>query len=73
MTVSNIDISSILIDSFGKTVTKNISSLLEHTSESFNEKFGRKLIKKKAIAKSNEIIAAIVRQTIITWTYPWPH
>lgn len=64
MTISNIGIASILSDPFGKTATEIISYLLTHTSESFDEKACRKLIKKGAKAKSNEIIAAINGYTI---------
>lgn len=64
MTVSNIGIASILSDPFGKTATEIISYLLEHSSESFDEKACRKLIKKGARAKSDEIIAAINGYTI---------
>lgn len=64
MTVSNIGIASILSDPFGKTATEIISYLLTHTSESFNEKACRKLIKKGAKAKSDDIIAAINGYTI---------
>lgn len=64
MTVSNIGIASILSDPFGKTATEIISYLLTHTSESFDEKACRKLIKKGAKAKSNDIIAAINGYTI---------
>ena len=64
MTVSNIGIASILSDPFGKTATEIISYLLTHTSESFDEKACRKLIKKGARAKSDDIIAAINGYTI---------
>lgn len=64
MTISNIGIASILSDPFGKTATEIISYLLTHTSESFDEKACRKLIKKGAKAKSNEIIAAVNGYTI---------
>lgn len=47
MTVSNIGIASILSDPFGKTATEIMSYLLEHTSESMDEKAVRKLIKKE--------------------------
>lgn len=59
MTVSNVGIASVLSDPFGKTATEIMSYLLEHTSESMEEKAVRKLIKKGAKAKSDEIIAAI--------------
>lgn len=64
MTVSNIGIASILSDPFGKTATEIISYLLTHTSQSFDEKACRKLIKKGAKAKSDDIIAAINGYTI---------
>lgn len=64
MTVSNIGIASILSDPFGKTATEIISYLLTHTSESFDEKACRKLIKKGAKAKSDDIIAALNGYTI---------
>lgn len=64
MTVSNIGIASILSDPFGKTATEIISYLLTHTAESFDEKACRKLIKKGAKAKSDDIIAAINGYTI---------
>lgn len=59
MTVSNIGLASILSDPFGKTATDITTYVLEHTAESFDEKACRKLIKKGAKAKSDEIIAAI--------------
>lgn len=59
MTVSNVGIASVLSDPFGKIATEIMSYLLEHTSESMEEKAVRKLIKKGAKAKSDEIIAAI--------------
>lgn len=64
MTVSNIGIANVLSDPFGKTATEIISYLLNHTSESFDEKACRKLIKKGTKAKSDEIIAAINGYTI---------
>jgi len=64
MTVSNIGIASILSDPFGKTATDIISYLLEHSSESFDEQACRKLIKKGARAKSDEIIASLNGYTI---------
>ena len=66
MTVSNIGIASILSDPFGKTATEIMSYLLEHTSESMDEKAVRKLIKKGAKAKSDEIIEAIKGYNIET-------
>lgn len=59
MTVSNVGIASILTDPFGKTATEIMSYLLDHTSESMDEKAVRTLIKKGAKAKSDEIIASI--------------
>lgn len=59
MTVSNIGIASILTDPFGRTATEIMSYLLEHTADSVDEKALRKLIKKGAKAKSDEIIEAI--------------
>ena len=59
MTVSNIGIASVLTDPFGKTATEIISYLLEHTADSMDEKAVRKLIKKSAKAKSDDIINAI--------------
>ena len=59
MTVSNIGIASVLTDPFGKTATEIMSYLLEHTSDSMDEKAVRKLIQKGAKAKSDEIIDAI--------------
>lgn len=66
MTVSNIGIANILSDPFGITATEIISYLLQHSSESFDEKACRKLIKKGAKAKSDEIIASIQGYTIET-------
>ena len=66
MTVSNIGIASVLTDPFGKTATEIMSYLLEHTSDSMDEKAVRKLIKKGAKAKSDEIIEAIKGYTIET-------
>lgn len=59
MTVSNVGIASVLSDPFGKTATEIMTYLLEHTSESLDQKAVRKLIKKGAKAKSDEIIEAI--------------
>lgn len=59
MTVSNIGIASVLSDPFGKTATEITSYLLKNTSDSIDEKAVRKLIKKGATAKSDEIIEAI--------------
>lgn len=59
MTVSNIGIASILSDPFGKTATEIISYLLSNTADSFDEKACRKLIKKGAKVKSDEIIESI--------------
>ena len=59
MTVSNVGIASVLSDPFGKTAAEILSYLLEHTTDSMDEKAVRKLIKKGAKAKSDEIIEAI--------------
>lgn len=59
MTVSNIGITSVLSDPFGKTATEIMSYLLTHTADSINEKAVRKLIKKGAKAKSDEIMEVI--------------
>ena len=59
MTVSNVGIASVLSDPFGKTATEIMSYLLTHTSDSIDEKVVRRLIKKGAKAKSDEIIEAI--------------
>lgn len=66
MTVSNIGIASILSDPFCKTATQIISYLLENTSETITDKAVRKLIKKRATAKSDEIIEAIKGYNIET-------
>jgi Transposase and inactivated derivatives len=66
MTVSNIGIASVLSDPFGKTATEITSYLLTHTADTINEKAVRKLIKKSAKAKSNEIIEAIKGYNIET-------
>jgi len=57
MTVSNIGIASILSDPFGVTATQIIGYLL--SSDNFDEKKCRKLIKGQAKAKSDDIIEAI--------------
>lgn len=59
MTVSNIALANIVSDPFGKTATEIMSYLLDHTAESLDETAVRKLIKKSAKAKSDDIIAAI--------------
>ena len=59
MTVSNIALANVVSDPFGKTATEIISYLLEHTSESMDEKAVRKLIRKRANAKADDIIEAI--------------
>ena len=59
MTVSNVGIASVLSDPFGKTSTEIMSYLLTHTSDCIDERAVRKLIKKGAKAKSDEIIEAI--------------
>ena len=56
MTISNVGIASVLSDPFGKTATEIISYLLEHTADSMDEKAVRKLIKKGAKSKSDEIM-----------------
>ena len=66
MTVSNIGIASVLSDPFGKTATEIISYLLLNTSDTIEEKAVRKLIKKKAAKKSEEIIEAIKGYNIET-------
>lgn len=66
MTVSNVGIASVLSDPFGKTATEIMSYLLEHTSDSMDEHAVRKLIKKGAKAKSDEIIEAIKGYNIET-------
>ncbi len=59
MTVSNIGIASVLSDPFGKTATSIITYLLSNTSDTIDDEDIRKLIKKRANAKSDEIIEAI--------------
>ena len=59
MTISNVGIASVLSDPFGKTATEIMSYLLEHTTDSMDEHAVRKLIKKGAKAKSDEIIESI--------------
>jgi transposase len=66
MTVSNIGIANVLSDPFGKTATEIMSYLLKNTSDSIDDKAVRKLIKKGAIAKSDEIIEAIKGYNIET-------
>ena len=66
MTVSNIGIANVLSDPFGKTVDEIMIYLLAHTSDSMDEKAVRKLIKKGAKAKSDEIIEAIKGYNIET-------
>ena len=66
MTVSNVGIASVLSDPFGKTATEIMSYLLEHTADPIDEKAVRKLIKKGAKAKSDEIIEAIKGYNIET-------
>lgn len=56
MTVSNVDITSILSDPFGQTATEIMSYLLEHTADSVDETAVRKLIKgerKRNLMKSS--------------------
>lgn len=66
MTVSNIGIANVLSDPFGKTATEIMSYLLKNTSDSIDDKAVRKLIKKGAKAKSDEIIEAIKGYNIET-------
>ena len=66
MTVSNIGIASILSDPFGKTATEIMTYLLSNTTDTINDKAVRKLIKKSAKAKSDEIIEAIKGYNIET-------
>lgn len=66
MTVSNIGIASVLSDPFGKTATDIMTYLLNNTSETIEDKAVRKLIRKKATAKSGEIIEAIKGYNIET-------
>lgn len=66
MTVSNIGIASILSDPFGKTAAEIMTYLLSNTSETIDDKAVRRLIKKKANAKSDEIIEAIKGYNIET-------
>lgn len=66
MTVSNISIASILSNPFGKTATEIMSYLLSNTSKTIDDKAVRKLIKKGATAKSDEIIEAIKGYSIET-------
>ena len=66
MTVSNVGIASVLSDPFGKTATEIMSYLLKHTADSLDEKAVRKLIKKGAKAKSDEIVEAIKGYNIET-------
>ena len=66
MTVSNVGIANVLSDPFGKTATEIMSYLLKHTADSMDEKAIRKLIKKGAKSKSDEIIEAIKGYNIET-------
>ena len=66
MTISNIGIASILSDPFGKTATEIMTYLLSNTAGTIDDKAIRKLIKKGATAKSNEIIEAIKGYNIET-------
>lgn len=77
MTVSNIGIASILSDPFGKTATEIMSYLLEHTSESMDEKAVRKLIKKeqkqnpmKSLKLSKVTISKRIRLKNSNWLVP---
>ncbi len=65
MTISNVGIASVLSDPFGKTATEIISYLLEHTADSMDEKAVRKLIKKGAKSKSDEIIEDLSANTYL--------
>lgn len=66
MTVSNIGIASILSDPFGKTATEIMTYLLSNTTDTINDKAVRKLIKKNAKVKSDDIIEAIKGYNIET-------
>lgn len=66
MTVSNIAIASVLSDPFGKTATDIMSYLLKNTANFIDDKAVRKLIKKRATAKSDEITEAIKGYNIET-------
>lgn len=66
MTVSNIGIASILSDPFDRTATEIMSYLLQNTADTIDDKAVRKLIKKGAKAKSDEIIEAIKGYNIET-------
>jgi len=66
MTVSNIGLANVLSDPFGKTATEIMSYLLINTADSIDDKAVRKLIKKGAISKSNEIIEDIKGYNIET-------
>ena len=66
MTVSNIGIASILSDPFGKTATEIMTYLLANTTDTIDDKAIRKLIKKGATSKSDEIIEAIKGYNIET-------
>lgn len=69
MTISNIGISSILSEPFGKTATDIMSYLLKNTSDSIDDKAVRKLIKKeqqpnlmKSLKLSRVIISKPIKQ-----------
>ena len=66
MTVSNIGIASVLKDPFCKTATEIMSYLLEHTSDTMDEKAVRKLVRKGTKASSSEIIEALKGYSIET-------
>lgn len=53
------EIASVLSDPFGKTATQIMPYLLEHSSDSMNEKAVKKLIRKGTKASSDDIIEAI--------------
>lgn len=59
MTVSNVGIASVLSDPFDKTATEIMSYLLEHTSESIDEKEVRKLSALAAIKSKKQPYFAI--------------
>lgn len=66
MTVSNVGITSVFSDPFGKTTTEIMSYLPMHTTDSMDKKAVCKLIKKMAKAKSVEIIEAMNGYSIET-------
>lgn len=66
MTISNIGIANILSDPFGKTATDIVSYLLANSAKSIDDKAIRKLIRKGAQAKTDEIIGAVKGYNIET-------